>query len=77
MLEGRSCAPSTPSAEVPPSPRPRKAHPGILVHGLRPLTARLAEAGHPVTWDDHFPGHDRCYVDDPFGNRLELLEPRG
>jgi hypothetical protein len=55
----------------------RKAHPGILVHGLRPLAARLAEAGHPVTWDDHFPGHDRCYVDDPFGNRLELLEPRG
>jgi hypothetical protein len=28
-----------------------------------------------VTWDPHFPGHRRLYVDDPVGNRLELLEP--
>jgi hypothetical protein len=24
---------------------------------------------------DLFPGYDRVYVHDPFGNRLELLEP--
>ena len=53
----------------------RKAHPGLLVTGLRDLAARLAAAGHPVTWDDDFPGHDRCYAADPFGNRLEFLEP--
>lgn len=33
------------------------------------------EAGHPVEWDPHFPGHRRLYVADPVGYRLELLEP--
>ncbi|TFV48968.1 MerR family transcriptional regulator [Blastococcus sp. TF02A_35] len=53
----------------------KKAHPGLLVSGLRELAAVLESAGHPVTWDDDFPGHDRCYATDPFGNRLEFLEP--
>ena len=61
--------------EEPFSPA-RKAHPGLLVDGLRALARRLGEAGHPVTWDDGFPGHDRCYASDPFGNRLEFLQPR-
>ena len=54
----------------------RKAHPGILVTGLSALADALGQAGHPVQWDPEFPGHDRIYVADPFGNRLELLEPR-
>jgi hypothetical protein len=54
----------------------RKAHPGILVDGLRALADRLVEAGVEVTWDDEFPGHDRFYAHDPFGNRLEFMEPR-
>jgi catechol 2,3-dioxygenase-like lactoylglutathione lyase family enzyme len=53
----------------------RKAHPGLLVDDLDALAARLTAAGHAVRWDDLFPGHRRCYVDDPCGNRLELLEP--
>ena len=53
----------------------RKAHPGILVDGLRQLAQRLESRGHPVTWDDGFPGHDRFYSADPFGNRLEFLQP--
>jgi DNA-binding transcriptional MerR regulator/catechol 2,3-dioxygenase-like lactoylglutathione lyase family enzyme len=53
----------------------RKAHPGLLVNGLPALAARLEEAGYEVTWDDDFPGHDRFYSADPFGNRLEFLEP--
>jgi catechol 2,3-dioxygenase-like lactoylglutathione lyase family enzyme len=61
--------------EEPFSPA-RKAHPGLLVEGLPALAERLAEHGHPVTWDDDFPGHDRFYASDPFGNRLEFLEPR-
>ena len=28
-----------------------------------------------VTWDDNFPGMRRFYAADPFGNRLEFLEP--
>lgn len=54
----------------------RKAHPGILVADLRALAARLESAGLTVAWDDEFPGHDRFYAADPFGNRLEFLEPR-
>lgn len=53
-----------------------KAHPGLLVEGLEALVARLEQAGIEVTRDPHFPGHDRCYAHDPFGNRLEFLEPR-
>ncbi|MFD1722315.1 VOC family protein [Amnibacterium endophyticum] len=53
----------------------RKAHPGILVEGLVGLAAALEGAGRTVTWDDDFPGHRRFYASDPFGNRLEFLEP--
>lgn len=53
----------------------RKAHPGILVSNLRDLAASLESAGVTVTWDGEFPGHDRFYAADPFGNRLEFLEP--
>jgi catechol 2,3-dioxygenase-like lactoylglutathione lyase family enzyme len=53
----------------------RKAHPGLLVEGLPALARRLEEAGYPVTWDGDFPGHDRFYSADPFGNRLEFLQP--
>lgn len=54
----------------------RKAHPGLLVDGLRQLARRLEEAEYPVVWDDDFPGHDRFYSADPFGNRLEFLQPQ-
>ena len=53
-----------------------KAHPGILVDDLPGLAETLAAAGVEVTWDDEFPGHARFYAPDPFGNRLEFLEPR-
>ena len=53
----------------------RKAHPGILVSDLDELAARLAAGGVEPVWDGEFPGHRRCYASDPFGNRLELLEP--
>ena len=53
----------------------RKAHPGILVESLDAVVAALVAAGHEPQRDDAFPGFDRCYVSDPFGNRLEFLEP--
>jgi catechol 2,3-dioxygenase-like lactoylglutathione lyase family enzyme len=59
---------------VDPDFRPaRKAHPALLVRGLTALTERLRAAGVPVTEGD--PG--QVYVDDPFGNRVELLERGG
>jgi catechol 2,3-dioxygenase-like lactoylglutathione lyase family enzyme len=53
----------------------RKAHPALAVapEALDELAARLADAGIAVTWDDHLPAQRRCYVADPWGNRLELL----
>jgi catechol 2,3-dioxygenase-like lactoylglutathione lyase family enzyme len=54
----------------------RKAHPGIGVHGLAELAARLEAAGTTVAWDDEMPGYERFYAQDPFGNRLEFLQPR-
>jgi len=53
----------------------KKAHPGVLVRDLSRLAARLEASGISVKWDDHFPGFSRFYADDPFGNRLEFLEP--
>ncbi|MGZ4616450.1 MAG: VOC family protein [Actinomycetes bacterium] len=56
--------------------RARKAHPGILVADIDAVVARIRAHGVDVEWDDNFPGFRRCYVADPHGNRLELLEPQ-
>ena len=55
----------------------RKAHPGIVVEDLDGVVRRLAEHGVEVDWDPNFPGFRRCYVADPHGNRIEMLEPEG
>ncbi len=61
---------------VDPDFRPaRKAHPGLLVEDLSAVATRLQDAGVVPRWDTDFPGFHRCYVDDPVGNRLELLQP--
>jgi catechol 2,3-dioxygenase-like lactoylglutathione lyase family enzyme len=52
----------------------RKAHPAILVTDLMAFAKHLDEQGIAVTWDEDFPGFDRFYAHDPFGNRLEFLE---
>lgn len=54
----------------------RKAHPAFEVVGLPALVVRLRAAGARVVDDELLEGFDRVYVDDPFGNRIELLEPR-
>jgi catechol 2,3-dioxygenase-like lactoylglutathione lyase family enzyme len=53
----------------------RKAHPGILVSDLDEVVRRLRDADQDVTWDADFPGFRRVYAHDPFGNRLEFLQP--
>ena len=52
-----------------------KAHPAFVVSGLEGLAAPLRAAGAAVVEDDAMPGYRRFYVTDPFGNRLELMEP--
>ncbi|CAA9577661.1 MAG: hypothetical protein AVDCRST_MAG19-3557 [uncultured Thermomicrobiales bacterium] len=60
---------------VDPAFRPAtKAHIAYRVADLPALRRRLAEAGHTPVDDEPLPGYDRFYVDDPFGNRVELLE---
>jgi catechol 2,3-dioxygenase-like lactoylglutathione lyase family enzyme len=60
---------------VDPGFRPaRKAHPGLLVTDLVGLVATLRAGGHPVTDGEPLAGYAHAYVDDPFGNRIELLE---
>lgn len=54
----------------------RKAHPALLVRDLPALVAALRAAGARVVDDEPLEGHDRAYADDPFGNRIELMEPR-
>jgi len=54
----------------------KKAHPGLLVEGLSSIVARAEAAGHPAQPDNRLEGFDRAYIHDPFGNRIELLEPR-
>ena len=51
----------------------RKAHPAFAVPragDLSALAAKLEAAGRAVTWDG-----PRFYVEDPFGNRVEVLAP--
>jgi catechol 2,3-dioxygenase-like lactoylglutathione lyase family enzyme len=52
----------------------RKAHPALLVRDLQALVDRLRKAGVGVL-EDTLDGYHRVYVADPFGNRLELMEP--
>lgn len=52
----------------------RKAHPAFIVDDLAGLTAALIKAGYPVSYDVPLEGYHRIFVDDPFGNRIELME---
>lgn len=52
----------------------KKAHPALLVHDLQALRARLEDAGFHTVVDVQIEGYARFYVNDPFGNRLELIE---
>jgi catechol 2,3-dioxygenase-like lactoylglutathione lyase family enzyme len=55
-----------------------KAHPALRdasVRELERLARRLEEGGCPVRWAERreVPGARRFFVDDPWGNRVELI----
>jgi catechol 2,3-dioxygenase-like lactoylglutathione lyase family enzyme len=54
----------------------KKAHPAFLVHDLAELRQRLLANGHAPQDDEPLAGYERFYASDPFGNRLEFLEPK-
>jgi len=53
----------------------RKAHPALLVDDLDGLEAACLAAGVAPRHDTELAGYARFYVADPFGNRLEFLQP--
>ena len=53
----------------------RKAHIALVVGDLdRLLIGLSAEGFEPGPIEFELPGYRRCYVDDPFGNRIELMQ---
>ncbi|MDQ1185153.1 VOC family protein [Agrobacterium larrymoorei] len=53
----------------------RKAHPAFVVDDLAQLRKRLETAGCHVVEDEPLEGYHRFYVYDPFGNRIEMMQP--
>jgi len=53
----------------------RKAHVGFRVDDVAGLAAKARDGGFEVVADAALPGHERVFVYDPFGNRLEFLRP--
>jgi catechol 2,3-dioxygenase-like lactoylglutathione lyase family enzyme len=49
----------------------RKAHPALLLRKVREFVSAHALN---ATWNDEIVGTVRCHIDDPFGNRIELIE---
>ena len=52
-----------------------KAHPAFIVDDVRSMAAAVVAAGFAVDDDEPLDGFDRVYVSDPFGNRIELMQP--
>jgi len=52
----------------------RKAHPALIVGDLGALEERLRLAGRPVRPGEELAGRRRSFTEDPFGNRIELIE---
>lgn len=60
---------------VDPDFRPaKKAHPAFLVDDLAGLRTRLETAGCVIRDDKPVEGYARFFSQDPFGNRIELME---
>lgn len=51
-----------------------KAHPGLLVSDLQRIVERCRHGGFEIVNDSPLEGYQRVYVNDPFGNRLELMQ---
>lgn len=60
---------------VDPEFRPAsKAHPALLVDDIDGVERTLAAAGYPIVGDKPIEGYRRFFTQDPFGNRIELMQ---
>ena len=72
-----------PSRAAPPrcarttSGPPRKAHPALLVDDIDAVCQHIVAAGGEVRPRPTMPGIRRLHTDDPFGNRIELIQAVG
>jgi catechol 2,3-dioxygenase-like lactoylglutathione lyase family enzyme len=53
----------------------KKAHPAFQVTNIDTLRDRMIAGGVEVKDDDALEGFRRFFVADPFGNRIEILQP--
>lgn len=52
----------------------KKAHPALRCTAYGSVVERLRQSGVPVSRDPlPFDGKEHCYIEDPFGNRIELI----
>ncbi len=51
----------------------KKAHPALVIEGYRDLLDTLESAGVEIRPNHEIEGVERCHIDDPFGNRIELI----
>ncbi|MFG6119613.1 VOC family protein [Thalassobacillus sp. B23F22_16] len=52
----------------------KKAHPALVVKDIKHLMNHLTDQNVPYQEDDNLPNARRLYMEDPFGNRIEILE---
>ena len=54
--------------------RSSRRHPAFRVANLEALRRKLESAGIKIIAGNRFPGQERFFVRDPWGNRLEFVE---
>ena len=54
----------------------RKAHPALRCDDYDMLVSRLRQNDVVTHEVDDIPGVRRCYIHDPFGNRIELIDSK-
>ena len=52
----------------------KKAHPAFLVDNLTAVETHLRALGVEIKQQPPLPNASRIFIEDPFGNRIELLE---
>ncbi|WP_174734622.1 VOC family protein [Mesobacillus harenae] len=52
----------------------QKAHPALEIYGIAQLKTHLTSHNIEYIEDGRLPGANRIYVNDPFGNRIEIME---
>jgi catechol 2,3-dioxygenase-like lactoylglutathione lyase family enzyme len=52
----------------------RKAHPALKCSDYHAMLLKLQVAGISIREDRNVPGIERCHIEDPFGNTIELIK---